>query len=329
MITTSEKCNKGATMVKFSLLLLCGVFFSAEGFLPAVRRARFLPSKDPLQLHRQRQQPQDSREQQQQLVAALPARPTSWAVVAKASTESEEPAVEEKVGEEEVAEETVAEESSEAGEEGEEETAAAAAAGEEEEEEEEEEEPEDPELVALKEELESLEKSITSTKKELSATQEKLVEAGQTGYLRQAANVENYKRRTKDSKKDEEGTAMLAVTKAFFGKKEKEEASVMEQFRDGLTTLPVAESAEAEAKLHESYQALYRDMVDKFSKFGLQEYHAVSICEQQLQPPRACFGTRTRYIATDRQTDTHTHTKLTSNIRKRFQLQSIFVNMPI
>ena len=85
-------------MVKFSLLLLCGVFFSAEGFLPAVRRARFLPSKDPLQLHRQRQQPQDSREQQQQLVAALPARPTSWAVVAKASTESEEPAVEEKVG---------------------------------------------------------------------------------------------------------------------------------------------------------------------------------------------------------------------------------------
>ena len=295
MITTSEKCNKGATMVKFSLLLLCGVFFSAEGFLPAVRRARFLPSKDPLQLHRQRQQPQDSREQQQQLVAALPARPTSWAVVAKASTESEEPAVEEKVGEEEVAEETVAEESSEAGEEGEEETAAAAAAGEEaEEEEEEEEEPEDPELVALKEELESLEKSITSTKKELSATQEKLVEAGQTGYLRQAANVENYKRRTKDSKKDEEGTAMLAVTKAFFGKKDKEEASVMEQFRDGLTTLPVAESAEAEAKLHESYQALYRDMVDKFSKFGLQEYHAVSICEQQLQPPRACFGTRTR-----------------------------------
>ena len=47
-------------------------------------------------------------------------------------------------------------------------------------------------------------------------------------------------------------------------------------FRDGLETLPVAEGAENEAKLHESYQALYRDMVDKFTKFGLQEYHAVS-----------------------------------------------------
>ena len=36
------------------------------------------------------------------------------------------------------------------------------------------------------------------------------------------------------------------------------------------------EEKEAESKLHESYQALYRDMLDKFTKFGLQEYHAVS-----------------------------------------------------
>jgi hypothetical protein len=49
-------------------------------------------------------------------------------------------------------------------------------------------------------------------------------------------------------------------------------------FRGGLTALPVSdgEEKEAESKLHESYQALYRDMLDKFTKFGLQEYHAVS-----------------------------------------------------
>merc|ERR1712146_537097 len=140
-----------------------------------------------------------------------------------------------------------------------------------------EEEKEDPEITWAKEEMASLDKEVTAKKREISSQKDKVVEAGKTGYLRLAANVENYKRRIKESKKDNEGAAMLAVTKAFFGTKDDDEASVMEMFRDGLTALPVSdgEEKEAESKLHESYQALYRDMLDKFTKFGLQEYHAV------------------------------------------------------
>ena len=91
-----------------------------------------------------------------------------------------------------------------------------------------EEEKEDPEITALKEEIASLEKEVTAKKREISSQKDKVVEAGKTGYLRLAANVENYKRRIKESKKDNEGAAMLAVTKAFFGTKDDDEASVME-----------------------------------------------------------------------------------------------------
>ena len=61
-------------------------------------------------------------------------------------------------------------------------------------------------------------------------------------------------------------------------------------FRDGLTALPVSdgEEKEPEPKLHESYQALYRDMLDKFTKFGLQEYHAVSLLLHMLNATGAC-----------------------------------------
>ena len=91
-----------------------------------------------------------------------------------------------------------------------------------------EEEKEDPEITALKEEIASLEKEVTAKKREISAQKDKVVEAGKTGYLRLAANVENYKRRIKESKKDNEGAAMLAVTKGFFGTKDDDEASIME-----------------------------------------------------------------------------------------------------
>ena len=191
-------------------VLLMGAL--SEGFLPASRRP--FPALAGL------------RRAEQQLVQQSARPRSSWVVVLSAAAEENDvaEAKEEVQGEEAVEEKAVSEEAA-----GEGAAEGDAEGGEAEGEEEEEEEPaEDPELVALKEELSSLEKTVIETKKSLSAEKDKVVEAGQTGYLRLAANVENYKRRTKESKKDSEGIAMLAVTKAFFGKKSDNEGSVME-----------------------------------------------------------------------------------------------------
>ena len=193
-------------------VLLMGAL--TEGFLPASRRP--FPALAGL------------RRAEQQLVQQSARPRSSWVVVLSAAAEENDvaEAKEEVQGEEAVEEEAVSEEA--AGEGAAEGDAEGGEAEGEEEEEGEEEPAEDPELVALKEELSSLEKTVIETKKSLSAEKDKVVEAGQTGYLRLAANVENYKRRTKESKKDSEGIAMLAVTKAFFGKKSDNEGSVME-----------------------------------------------------------------------------------------------------
>ena len=61
-------------------------------------------------------------------------------------------------------------------------------------------------------------------------------------------------------------------------------------------------------------------MVDKFSSLDCG-YHAVNICEQQLQPPNMFWYSH----EIDRDEQTHKHTQLTEH-PKRFQLQSIFVN---
>ena len=79
---------------------------------------------------------------------------------------------------------------------------------------------------------------------------EKAAESGQTGYLRLAATVENYKRKSKDQNKDKEGFAQLTVLKSF--------TEILDKFSSAPQTLPAA--TEAEEKLHSSYQALYKQV---------------------------------------------------------------------
>ena len=67
-----------------------------------------------------------------------------------------------------------------------------------------------------------------------------------------------------DRKKDEQGFAQLSVFRSFVG------------VLDALDAAPqeIPPETESEQKLHDSYQALRADMLNTFTKLGLEEFHA-------------------------------------------------------
>lgn len=119
-------------------------------------------------------------------------------------------------------------------------------------------------MAAVQEEIRLAEIEVANARKRLNSAIDVKGDSGQTGYLRIAAKVQDYKNRIAESKKEQKDKAIFSVTKSF--------ADVMDEMERAESEVPPAD--EAQQGLHNSYQVLARDMREKFSKFGLEEFHA-------------------------------------------------------
>eukprot|EP00903_Cladosiphon_okamuranus_P016409 g15130.t1 len=136
--------------------------------------------------------------------------------------------------------------------------------GKEEEEEEEEEEEVDP-MAEVKQQIQDLEKELLAEENKLRDAQDSIQEKGQMGFLRMAAQVDNFRKTSGLGTGDYEADAKAAVLKAMLPAFEPFEAA-----KDALKT-----ETENEVKFNNSYQALYRQLKDVYTKIGATDFFGV------------------------------------------------------
>ncbi|CAM9981351.1 unnamed protein product [Ectocarpus sp. 6 AP-2014] len=136
--------------------------------------------------------------------------------------------------------------------------------GEKKDEEEEEEEEVDP-MAEVKQQIKDLEKELMKEENRLRDVQDSVQEKGQMGFLRMAAQVDNFRKSsgagTGDYEADAKGAVLRAMLPAFEPFEAAEEALNLE--------------TETEVKYNKSYQALYRQLKDVFTKIGATDFFGV------------------------------------------------------
>jgi len=120
-------------------------------------------------------------------------------------------------------------------------------------------------LAELKAEVQSFEDQAKRARQRLATAQDKLQDSGKLGYTRMAAKVDSYKRQMAEKRKDEAGFAQLSVFSDF--------GELIESLEAAPRDFPATD--EGEQKIHDSYQALFKDMMLTMQKQGLEEFHAV------------------------------------------------------
>eukprot|EP00752_Nemacystus_decipiens_P008554 g7641.t1 len=133
-----------------------------------------------------------------------------------------------------------------------------------EEEEEEEEEEVDP-MAEVKQQIKDLEKELLAEENKLRDAQDSIQEKGQMGFLRMAAQVDNFRKTSGVGTGDYEADAKAAVLTAML--------PAFEPFEAAKEALNL--ETETEQKFNNSYQALYRQLKDVYTKIGATDFFGV------------------------------------------------------
>ncbi|CBN77860.1 co-chaperone grpE family protein [Ectocarpus siliculosus] len=129
---------------------------------------------------------------------------------------------------------------------------------------EEEEEEVDP-MAEVKQQIKDLEKELMKEENRLRDVQDSVQEKGQMGFLRMAAQVDNFRKSSGAGTGDYEADAKAAVLRAML--------PAFEPFEAAEEALNLA--TETEVKYNKSYQALYRQLKDVFTKIGATDFFGV------------------------------------------------------
>jgi molecular chaperone GrpE (heat shock protein) len=116
---------------------------------------------------------------------------------------------------------------------------------------------EDPELVALKQEIASVESALKAKKRTLLATRDSVEEYSKQGYARKVAEMENMRRNRSTLNKSNRSYATAAVIAEFVPSYDK-----LLQLKEQYSEVPFAKQ----------YEALSGTMRSAFSELGVQDY---------------------------------------------------------
>mmetsp|Transcript_20263 Transcript_20263/g.25578 ORF Transcript_20263/g.25578 Transcript_20263/m.25578 type:complete len:330 (-) Transcript_20263:418-1407(-) len=142
-----------------------------------------------------------------------------------------------------------------------------AAEQEQQQEEEEAEPPKEPtEAELLQAEIKELEKQLNGLEIKAKKTQENILESGKTGYMRAAAEVDNYKRRRSEDLKQLTKQGMAIALNSM--------TSILDEFEEVYANFDEATTEEGVAKIYKSYNGLYGQLNIAFEKLGLAKFHA-------------------------------------------------------
>uniref|UniRef100_A0A6V1PWI0 GrpE protein homolog n=1 Tax=Heterosigma akashiwo TaxID=2829 RepID=A0A6V1PWI0_HETAK len=122
------------------------------------------------------------------------------------------------------------------------------------------------EAELLQEEIDVLEKQLSALEVKAKEAADNILESGKTGYMRAAAEVDNYKRaRAKDLDRVKK-TSMAGALTGFM--------PILDRFEEVYGAFDPAATPEGEAKLYGSYHALHGQLTLGFEKLGMAQYRA-------------------------------------------------------
>uniref|UniRef100_A0A7S3XSE7 GrpE protein homolog n=1 Tax=Heterosigma akashiwo TaxID=2829 RepID=A0A7S3XSE7_HETAK len=122
------------------------------------------------------------------------------------------------------------------------------------------------EAELLQKEFDDLEKQLSALEVKAKEAADNVLESGKTGYMRAAADVDNYKRALAKDLDQVKKTSMAGALTGFM--------PILDRFEEVYGAFDPAATPEGEAKLYGSYHALYGQLTLGFEKLGMAQYRA-------------------------------------------------------